>query len=64
MKGFLLDTNVVSYISSGDGEAKCYLDGIRGRRALVSFQTVEEIWYGAYATGWGELRTSDLGRYL
>ena len=60
----VLDTNVVSYIFSGDDRAGYYIEQIRGRRALISFQTLEELWYGAFAKGWGERRMNELVRHL
>ena len=60
----VVDTNVVSYIFRGDGKAAYYLRRIRDRRALISFQTLEEVWYGAYSAGWGDRRRSELARHL
>ena len=60
----VLDTNVVSYIFNGDDRAGFYVERIRGRRAIVSFQTLEELWYGAFANGWGKRRTDELARHL
>lgn len=60
----VLDTNVVSHIFNGDGRAEYYVEWIRGRRAIISFQTLEELWYGAFAGGWGERRTDELARHL
>ena len=59
----VLDTSVVSYIFSRDRRARYYIERIRGRRALISFQTLEEIWYGAYSKDWGEIRMSELTRH-
>ena len=60
----VLDTNIVSFIFGGDDRARYYLERIQGRRAIISFQTLEEMWYGAYSNGWGERRRSELARYL
>ena len=60
----VVDTNVISYLFSGDRRAYPYLEHIRDRRALISFQTLEEIWYGAYSGGWGDRRKNDLARHL
>lgn len=60
----VLDTNVVSYIFSGDDRAGYYLEQIRGRRVLISFQTLEELWYGAFAKSWGKRRTNELARHI
>ncbi len=60
----VVDTNVVSYIFDRDGRAQYYLEQIRGLRALLSFQTLEELWYGAYSGGWGDKRKNELARHL
>ena len=49
----VVDTNVISLFIREDGLADFYRDQIAGLRHLVSFQTVEELWYGAYSKGWG-----------
>ena len=60
----VLDTNVVSYIFNGDPRARDYASRIQGHRVFVSFQTLEELWYGAYSGGWGRRRRSELARHL
>lgn len=60
----VVDTNVVSYIFNGDAAAGYYEKQIRGHRALISFQTLEELWYGAYSKGWGDRRKNELARHL
>lgn len=60
----VLDTNVVSYIFSGDSLAEYYLDLIHGRRTIISFQTLEELLYGAYNHDWGARRRDRLARHL
>ena len=60
----VLDTNVVSYIFNGDPVAQHYLERLRGLRAVISFQTLEEAWFGAYRKNWGERRKSELARHL
>ncbi|MDE2699774.1 MAG: type II toxin-antitoxin system VapC family toxin [Gemmatimonadetes bacterium] len=68
MKGILklviLDTNIVSYIFNKDTRALYYQNQIRGRRVLISFQTLEELWYGAYTKGWGDRRKNELAHHL
>ena len=44
----VLDTSVVSYIFRRDDGASFYLEQARGHRAVISFQTLEELWHGAY----------------
>ena len=60
----VLDTNVVSFIYNGDWRAKFYEEQIEGRRTLISFQTLEEIWFGAFSNSWGAKRREELRRYL
>lgn len=60
----LLDTNIVSHLFNGSDIAVPYLDHLRGQRVLISFQTLEELWHGAWWAGWGERRQSELARHL
>ena len=59
-----LDSNVVSYIFNRDTRAPYYEERIRGHSLVISFQTLEEAWYGAYHGGWGERRMSELEAHL
>ena len=60
----VLDTNVVSYIFNDDDRASFYLEQAHGRRAVISFQTLEELWHGAYFRGWGDKRRQELANHL
>ena len=60
----VLDTNVVSYIFNNDSRAGLYTDQIRGQRAFISFQSLEEIWHGVYRDRWGNRRKDELTEYL
>ncbi len=60
----VLDSNVVSYIFRNSPEATYYLQQIAGLRAVISFQTLEEAWYGAYYKSWGDRRRNELARFL
>ena len=60
----VLDTSVVSYIFNRDSRAGYYLDRIGGELLVVSFQTLEEMWFGASKDGWGEKRRNELGLHL
>jgi len=60
----VVDTSVVSYIFRGDSRAVFYQAQIEGLRACVSFQTLEELWQGAYRGGWGERRKRELREHL
>ena len=59
-----LDTNIVSYIFNQDRRAGYYEERLRGSRYVISFQTLEESWYGAYRDGWGVRRMNSLARHL
>ena len=57
--GFVvLDTSVVSILfnEAKDERYAYYQERLAGRRALISFQTVEELLYWRYAGAWGETR--------
>ena len=41
-----------------------YQEQIKGRRAVISFQTAEEFWFGAYKAGWGDARKNRLAKHL
>ena len=56
----VLDTSVVSYIFREDDRASYYFEQARGRRAVISFQTLEELWHGVYTGGWGHKRKNKL----
>ena len=60
----VLDTNVVSFFLDDDPGARYYRGKIEGLRTFVSFQTAEELWYGAHARGWGKNRMNDLSIHL
>ena len=60
----VLDTNVVSYIFNNDSRARFYTEQIRGQHAFISFQSLEEIWHGAYRNRWGNRRKDELTEYL
>ncbi|MCY4429005.1 MAG: PIN domain-containing protein [Rhodospirillales bacterium] len=60
----VLDTSAVSILFRGDGRSAHLAERIRGRRAVISFQTLEELRFGAYKAGWGERRLNGLNRLL
>ena len=60
----VLDTDVVSYIFNRDLRAGYYLEQMRGRRPFISFQTVEEAWFGAHRKNWGQRRRDELAVHL
>ena len=61
----VLDTGVVSVIHNpSDHRSSYYEEQIKGYRAVISFQTVEELLFGAYNAGWGERRENELRRNI
>lgn len=64
MNDVVLDTSVVSLMFRGDSRAEYYMAQIAGLRSFVSFQTLEEMWFGACAKKWGARRRNDLARHL
>ncbi len=60
----VVDTSVVSLLIRRDSRAVYYQDRLAGRRAVISFQTLEELWFGAYKGGWGDRRKNRLRRDL
>ena len=60
----VVDTNVVSYIYRQDRRAEPYLNDMARRRAVISFQTYEELLYGALRSNWGERRRNELLDYV
>ncbi len=60
----VLDTSVVSIIFRGDTIAPYYERIIEGNSALISFQTLQEVWKGTYINGWGQRRKNELAQHL
>jgi len=58
----VVDTSVVSLLIRGDRRAAYYQDHLVGRRAVISFQTLEELWFGANKGSWGDRRKNGLRR--
>ena len=56
----VLDTSVVSLLMKESAQADYYQSQITNRRPVLSFQTVEELWHGAYYANWGEIRQETL----
>ena len=53
----LIDTDVFSYMFRGDSRADFFRPYILNSTLSVSFMSVAELYYGAYADGWGVART-------
>ena len=60
----VLDTNAVSHIFAGDGRGEYYREYLWGQSVVISFQTWEELWFGAYSRNWGARRRSELTQHL
>ena len=60
----VIDTSVVSYIHRGEPIARQYMNKMAGYRAVISFQTYEEILFGVLVSNWGRRRIDDLIRYV
>lgn len=60
----VLDTSIVSYIFKRDTRARYYEEHTRGSDLAISFQTLEEILFGARISGWGQRRINELLRHL
>lgn len=60
----VLDTNIVSFIFRRDAKASYYLERIADDIAVISFQTLEEAWFGAVKNQWGETRMHSLDEHL
>ena len=60
----VLDTTVLSYIFNRDSRARYYEEGLRGHHLVISFQTLEEAWFGAHQGGWGQGRKYALESHL
>ena len=60
----VLDTNIVSFIYRDDPKSVYYEHQIAGLDQCISFQTSEELWFGAYKDGWGERRMRELRQFL
>jgi predicted nucleic acid-binding protein len=50
----VVDTDIFIWITRGQKRAKGYLELTRGKRMVLSFAAVAELWRGAYARGYNE----------
>ena len=60
----VVDTSVFSLIFNRDTRATFYRELLDGRRVILSFQTVEELWFGAAKAKWGPRRKSEQERHI
>ncbi len=56
----MVDTDVFVWLSRGKAQAARYAPLVVGRRIVLSFATVAELWRGAYTKGYNESSRSDL----
>lgn len=50
----LIDTNIGSYVMSGDPIAERYRGDLEGKTVGISFQALAELWVGQRRQGWSE----------
>ena len=60
----VVDTSVISLFIREHELADHYHQRIEGMRAVISFQTLQELWFGAFKAAWGDNRKNALKRYL
>ena len=60
----VVDTSVVSILHRKDERAPYYERHLTGRRSFISFQTLEELWFGAHKNDWGARRQAELVKHL
>lgn len=60
----VLDTSVVSIIYADNDLAPYYRERTKGEHAAISFQTLEELWFGAIKNGWGTRRMKELESHI
>ena len=60
----VVDTNVISYLLAKVNRYEFYRARILSDQAVISFQTWEELWHGAYYGNWGARRRSELTQHL
>ena len=56
----VLDTNVISLFIQERPESDYYRERIADLQPALSFQTLEELWHGAYHANWGRRRQDTL----
>ncbi len=57
----IVDTSVISILMRNEESAPFYRGQLSGKRALISFQTLEELWFGATEAGWRDRRKTCFG---
>lgn len=60
----VLDTSVVSFIYNSDQRRVFYEQEISGLTPVISFQTLEELYFWPIKNGWSDRRRSELLRHI
>lgn len=60
----VVDTSVVSFIFNNDERSGYYEAQLEGKRLFISFQTLEELKFGAFKADWTARRMNELERHL
>ena len=60
----LVDTDVFSFLLRGDTRAELFRNHLENKVVALSFQTLAELYRGAFEREWGELRLARLERAL
>lgn len=60
----VIDTSVASILLSGGALEQFYSETTRGVELVISFQTAEEMVYGAHSRSWGERHLKALQDHL
>jgi tRNA(fMet)-specific endonuclease VapC len=64
MDSVLLDTNIVSYLEKHDSRAEKYRPHLEGKRHVICFMTVAELYRWTIQYRWGEARVNRLRQRL
>lgn len=64
MEDIVLDTNIISYAIKNDSRRLLYEKHVAGKRSLISFVTVAELYRWAIARKWGTKRIKFLQEEL
>lgn len=64
MDSILLDTNIVSYLEKNDSRVESYRRHLEGKRHVICFMTVAELYRWTLQYRWGESRVTRLRQRL
>jgi len=60
----VVDTDVISFLMKGDPKADWYQPYLKGKRLMVCFVTIAELYFGAFCAKWGPRRLAELQQIL